>query len=339
MKRVLVGLSGGVDSAAVAKILLQEGWEVSACYLSFCKESDPDRAAQVASKLGIPFTVLSRQRRFENRVIRPFVETYCAGRTPNPCVECNRKMKIACLLEEADRLGIPFVATGHYARITQGESGRWELRTARDQKKDQSYFLWKLTQKQLSRLLFPLEGMEKERVRELAEGLVPPKEKESMEICFVPHSDTAAFLESHGGKMPEGDFVSPDGRILGKHKGISHYTPGQRRGLGVSSDQRLFVGEILPQENRVVLVKKEELLTSSFRISDLRFVSVKKSELPKEGIEVKGRHRGVRIPCRPVFENGGATVYLEESTPRFAPGQSACFYCGDKLLFGGMIEK
>ncbi len=339
MKRVLVGLSGGVDSAAVAKLLLQEGWEVSACYLSFCEGADPDGAALVAKKLGIPFTVLHRERRFNNHVIRPFVETYCAGRTPNPCVECNRKMKIACLLEEADRQGIPFVATGHYARITQGEFGRWELRTATDGKKDQSYFLWRLTQKQLTRLLFPLEGMEKARVRELAEGLVPPKEKESMEICFIPDSDTSAFLKSHGGDMPEGDFVSSDGRVLGRHKGISCYTPGQRRGLGISSDQRLFVGEILPRDNRVVLVKKEELQTRVIRVSDLHFVSVKKSETPKYGIEVKGRHRGVRIPCRVAFEKGGATVYLEESVSRFAPGQSACFYQADRLLFGGIIEK
>ncbi len=337
MKKVLVGLSGGVDSAAVARLLQNEGYQVWGTYLAFCPDSDPERARLVAERLGIPFTVVNRKRSFENQVIRPFVETYRQGRTPNPCVECNRKMKIASLIREADRLGIELVATGHYARVEQTPSGRFALKKGRDQGKDQSYFLWKLTQKQLSRLMFPLEGLEKKEVRALASDLVLPREKESMEVCFIPKGETAEFVKACGGEMPEGEFVDREGRVLGRHHGIHRYTVGQRRGLGISSEERLFVGKILPRENKILLVKKEELLTEEFFVSDLRFVSVKKSEVPKEGIALKGRHRGVCIPCEVTFCKTGARVKTRVPTPVFSLGQSACFYLGDTLLFGGIF--
>ncbi len=334
----MVGLSGGVDSAAVAKLLLEEGYRVHGTYLQFCVDSDPEPARLVAEKLGIPFSVVNHVKAFEHQVMAPFVETYRRGRTPNPCVECNRKMKIASLLREADRLGIEAVATGHYARIEPGENDRYQLKMALDPKKDQSYFLWKLTQKQLSRLLFPLAGLEKQDVRVLASHLVPECTKESMEICFVPENDPQKFLAEKGGAMPEGDFVTSSGVVLGKHKGISFYTVGQRRGLGIALGERCFVTRISPENNQIQVGSEDELLISSVTVSHLHFVSCRKGDLPKEGIGIKGRNRSPILPCRLEFCKEGVVAYLEKPVRAFAPGQSACFYWGDTLLFGGEIE-
>ncbi len=339
MKTVLVGLSGGVDSAAVAKILLEQGYRVFGAYLSFCPGSDSSQAREVARKLEIPFSVVNRQKSFEKKVIAPFVESYRTGRTPNPCVECNRNMKIASLLQEADRLGIEMVATGHYARILKGENGRYQLWRGADENKDQSYFLWRLTQKQLSRLIFPLEGLEKETVRRYASGLILPGERESMEICFIPDGDTKGFVKKNGGETPPGHFVDREGKILGKHSGISSYTIGQRRGLGVAMGERYFVTELRPEKGEVVLGVQEDLLTDCFRIGSLHFVSNLKKEVPTEEIWMKGRHRGKPILCRIRFQGREVFAYPKEPTKRFAPGQSAVFYQGEKLLFGGIIEE
>ena len=257
MEKVLVGLSGGVDSTAVALLLQEEGYEVHGVYLSFCHGDGEERARYVADRLGIPLTVAKRERRFQNRVIEPFLSTYEKGLTPNPCVECNRCMKFACLLEEADRLGIEKVATGHYAAITKREDGRMELCRGKDRQKDQSYFLWKLTQKQLSRILFPLAKEEKEEIKLRARQFVSPEERESMEICFIPDGDTGAFLEKHCGGEP-GDFVDTKGAVLGRHKGLVHYTVGQRRGLGIAMGERCFVTALCPEQNRVILGKEAD---------------------------------------------------------------------------------
>lgn len=336
MEKVLVGLSGGVDSTAVALLLQEEGYEVHGVYLSFCHGDGEERARYVAQKLGIPFTVAKRERRFLNRVIAPFLSTYEKGLTPNPCVECNRCMKFACLLEEADRLGIEKVATGHYAAITKREDGRMELCRGKDRQKDQSYFLWKLTQKQLSRILFPLAKEEKEEIKLRARKFVSPGERESMEICFIPDGNTGAFLEKHCGSEP-GDFVDTKGAVLGRHKGLVHYTVGQRRGLGIAMGERCFVTELCPEQNRVILGKESELYVSQLFVSNLKFVSCRKREVPREGLFFRGRNRGELIPCRVFFENRGARVVFSSPVRRFAPGQSACFYFGDKLLFGGEI--
>lgn len=338
-KTVLVGLSGGVDSAAVAKLLLEAGYRVSGAYLALCPWADPTGAARVAEKLGIPFTVVDRRRRFQKKVTEPFVEAYRHGQTPNPCVECNRYVKLQALIEEADRLGIEKVATGHYAGVEQAEDGRWQLLAARDGNKDQSYFLWRLTQSQLSRLLFPLTGLEKTLVRSYGEGLVPKKEKESMEICFIPDGDTKKYVEQHGGGMPAGDFTDREGRVLGKHKGIHCYTIGQRRGLGISAKERLFVTGLSSETGTVTLGTQAELLTERIRVTSLHYVSATRGTLPAQGIGMKGRNRGEPFACRLQFDRRGVTVYPEVPVRKFAPGQSACFYYEGKLLFGGVISE
>ena len=307
-------------------------------FLSLCPDADPERARRVAEKLGIPFSVTEGKRRFQNKVIKPFLATYQAGRTPNPCVECNRFVKIALLLREADRLGIEMVATGHYAGLFYGENGRWGLSAAQDEGKDQSYFLWKLTQKQLSRLLFPLTGMEKSAVRRIGEKFVDPSEKESMEICFIPDGNTGSFLETHLPMTEAGDFVDGSGKVLGRHKGISRYTVGQRRGLGISASGRRFVLQILPEENRIVLGEEEKLLTDRVRVEKLHYVSASRREVPLHGVEMKGRNRGKTVPCTLKFDRFGVTAHFAIPVRRFAAGQSACFYQDGKLLFGGVIE-
>lgn len=339
MEKVLVGLSGGVDSAAVALILKEKGYEVHGVYLAFCPEGDEEGARCVAEKLGIPFYVSCRKKSFSKKVVAPFVAAFRQGFTPNPCVECNRKMKFASLIDVANRLGIEKVATGHYARIIKGEGGRMELWRGEDAAKDQSYFLWKLTQKQLSRILFPLAGEVKEEVRQRAKDLVSPEKKESMEICFVTHGDTQKFVVENGGDTPEGDFVDKDGKILGRHKGISRYTIGQRRGLGVAAGERVFVTEIRGEENLVVLGREEELLVKELFVKDLRFVSCSRKEVPVKGVFFQGRNHGKPLSCSLRFAHGGVYVFFEDAVRKFAPGQSACFYQGDKLLFGGEIAK
>ncbi len=339
MEKVLVGLSGGVDSAAVAKLLLQQGYEVYGVYLGFCQDSDPSRAKAVAEKLGIPFLAVNRKRSFRNRVILPFVQAYLSGQTPNPCVECNRNMKFAALLKEADRLGIKKVATGHYARVLQDETGRWQILRGKDGNKDQSYFLWRLTQKQLSRILFPLAEIEKEEVKILAKDFVEQKQKESMEICFIPKGDTAEFLEQNGGEgLPCGEFVDANGKILGQHRGIYRYTVGQRRGLGIALGERRFVTRLLPEKNRIQLGTAEDLMVSEVLVQEVKFVSCTKEKLPKTGVHFQGRNRGKGQECTFSFEGKNLHVFLKQPSRRFAPGQSACLYEGDRLLAGGIIS-
>jgi len=337
MKRVLVGLSGGVDSAVTARILMNEGYQVHGAYLALAPGASSDLARRVAEELGIPFTVIEKKKEFQQKIVRPFLKTYREGKTPNPCVECNGRAKIPFLLAEADRLGIPFVATGHYAGIVPLSSGRMGLSCGKDPEKDQSYFLWRLSQGQLRRLIFPLADAKKRETLVSGEGLVPKEQKESMEICFVPGNDTKRFLLENGGNTPEGDFVDASGKILGRHKGISCYTVGQRKGLGVAMGERYFVTEILPERNQIVLAPEEDLFTDQIFVHGVRWVSFCRRTLPKEGILFRGRHRGGKIPCRLNFENGGVWVQLDRPCRRFAPGQSACFYFGDLLAFGGYI--
>jgi len=340
MEKVLVGLSGGADSALTALLLREQGYEVFGAYLSFCPLSDPTGAKRVAEKLGIPLSVVHREKAFREKVIRPFVRTYCSGKTPNPCVECNRRMKIPELLKEADRLGIEKVATGHYARVERDPSGRMILKKGKDEKKDQSYFLWKLTQKQLARILFPLEDKEKAKEAPRIAGLLEKKQKESMEICFIPDQNVQKFIAENGGELLHGGtIVDVSGKVLGNHDGIFRYTVGQRRGLGVAMGERYFVTEIRPETSQVVLGKEEDLLVRSLRVEKIHFVSATPKTLPREGICMKGRHRGQAIPCDLEWCGREVKVHFPEPIRAFSPGQSACFYEGERLLFGGIISR
>lgn len=343
-KSVLVGLSGGVDSALCAKLLKDAGYEVSGVFFRFCSNADPSGAVQVAKKLEIPIHVIDHRRAFQNKVVRPFKESYLAGETPNPCVNCNRRMKIKALIDAANALGIDKVATGHYARIAY-ENGRWCILRALDPKKDQSYFLWRLTQNQLSRLVFPLADWEKEAVKTEMENIVPKKQKESMDVCFIPRGDYADFLAENLSEkekeiaFAEGDFVTPDGKVLGRHKGIARYTVGQRRGLGIALGERAFVTRIDPVKREVVVGDPASLLVSSQFVSDLNFVSCRKSEIFSRTQFVKGRHRAAFTPCRIEKEGDGVRVWYHEPQKRIAPGQSVCFYDEKALLFGGIAQK
>jgi len=339
MKRVLVGLSGGVDSARTASLLLEQGYEVIGCYLALCKNASPEGAERVARELGIPLVTVRAKGAFRSKVIRPFLQAWGRGETPNPCVECNAGMKFARLLKKADELGCELVATGHYAAVKKRENGRYALLCGKDAKKDQSYFLWKLSQRQLSRILFPLAEEEKSRVLSDTKSLVPQEQKESMEICFVPHGDTARFVEEEGFGAPAGDFTDEAGCVLGRHKGIHRYTVGQRRGLGIALGERAFVVRIDPAENRVVIGKEEALRTKELFVRSLRFVSASRRELSNGQYLFRGRHGGALIPCRVFFEKGGARLLFSKEIRRFAPGQSACFYRDNALLFGGIIAE
>ena len=274
-KRVLVGMSGGVDSAAAAALLQDSGYEAAGCTLRLldsqvlgqevesgcCSLEDVEDARSVARRLGMDFFVFNFKDAFRRHVIEDFAAAYQAGRTPNPCIQCNRHIKFSALLQRADELEMDYIATGHYARVGRdGETGRWQLLRGLDRRKDQSYVLYPLTQRQLSRLLLPLGGMEKEAVRALAEarGLCNARKPDSQDICFVPDGNYPAFLQRYGGlALREGDFVDTQGRVLGRHRGLPCYTTGQRRGLGVSAGRPLYVLGKDGPSNTVVLGDEE----------------------------------------------------------------------------------
>jgi tRNA-specific 2-thiouridylase len=337
---IAVGLSGGADSAATARMLMEQGYRVHGIFLSFCEGASSEQAEKVASELRIPLSVVDRRKEFRKKIILPFLATYRKGKTPNPCVECNRKMKIACLLEEADRLGIHRVATGHYAKTEKLPSGRIALLQGEDDAKDQSYFLWKLSQKQLARLVFPLAKEKKKQITERIGDVVEKTQKESMEICFVPHKKLGEYLSENRRREEEpGDFVDQKGAVLGTHKGISHYTVGQRKGLGVAMGKRYFVTKICPQTNCIILGPEEELYTDRFFVTALHWVSYTPKSMPQEGLMFRGRHRGTRIPCQVELLGNTARIRLSASIRRIAPGQSACIYYGNQVVFGAYISE
>lgn len=344
-------MSGGVDSSVAAYLLTRDGYDCIGCTMKLCPDDvaheggcctadDAADARSVARRVGIPFHVFNMTDDFRREVIDRFVSRYLAGRTPNPCVDCNRTMKFALLRRRGEELGYDCLATGHYARI-EYRDGRWTLRKARDPSKDQSYVLYHLTQAELAKTLFPLGDLTKSEARALAaeNGFLNAAKPDSQDICFVPDGDYAAVIARYTGKTePEGDFVLPDGSVIGRHKGISRYTVGQRRGLGVAYSEPLYVKRILVAENKVLLGRDEDLYGTSCDVSDVNWIA---GETPSAPIKcaVKIRYRQTEQPATVTpLEGGRAHVEFDSPQRAITPGQSAVFYDGDEVLGGGEIE-
>lgn len=354
-KKVLVGMSGGVDSAVSAYLLKKDGYKPTGVNCRFfnnddafitektcCSLEDANDARNVAYKLDIPFYVFNFTDEFRKCVIENFVDTYMNAATPNPCIECNRRLKFDKLLLRALELEHDFIATGHYARNEFDEaSGRWLLKKGVDEKKDQSYVLYMLNQFQLAHTLFPLGTYKKTEVREIAaqQGFANSKKHESQDICFVPDGDYAAFIEKHTGKkFPEGDFVTEDGKVLGKHKGIIHYTVGQRRGLGLALPAPLYVSKKELATNRVILAPEKHLYASDLDAVNINLIACEKIDQP---LKVRARIR-YNQPEQPatVTQTGENRFHVHFDTPQraIAKGQAVVLYDGDIVVGGGTIE-
>lgn len=336
MKRVLVGLSGGIDSTYVCKYLSENGYEVMGVFLKFHEFADSKDAETVADKLGIPFFTADYTALFADIVKKNFVSEYAAGRTPNPCVICNREVKFRALLSEADKHSCELAATGHYVNIVK-EGERVVLKRGDDPKKDQSYVLWNLRREYLPRLIMPMGAFEKEAVkRELFDGgVLPDTMGESQEICFIPDNDYISYIENRLGAFAPGDFVDADGNVIGRHNGIIRYTIGQRKRLGAFG-RPAFVSAINAQANTVTIGFGDEIMARQITVTDLNFISCD----PFEGegdFEVKPRYKAPPTPAHVKIQNGVAHVEFDSPVRAPAPGQSAVFYRGDTLMFGGFI--
>lgn len=356
-KLAVVAMSGGVDSSVAALLLKEQGLEVIGVSMkthegsgdeesrsqTCCAARDIQDARRVCQQLDIPFYPLNTTLEFQEGVINYFAKEYMEGRTPNPCVQCNDRLKFATLLGRAKQLGAYYLATGHYVQRSRDRNGRYHLLRAKDKEKDQSYFLFGLGQQQLEHLLFPLGRYSKQEVRELARGAgLPTAEKpESQEICFVTSGHYAELIENRfpTTRRERGVIVDRGGRVLGKHEGIHAFTVGQRRGLGVASTDRLFVTEILPQENKVVVGTKDHLMKNGLLVRGVRWVL---RDQISSGLEVQTmlryRHRGTPSFLTLLDED---LVKVEFRSPDGAvtPGQAAVLYRGEELLGGGWIEK
>jgi len=336
--KILVGLSGGVDSAVCAR-LLKEEYTVIGCYLSIGPEGSAGEAdaRRVARQLELPLQVVDISRELEEQVKAPFAAGYLAGRTPLPCARCNPLVKFPALLRASQATGAALVATGHYAR-TRREGGRTLLLQGRSAN-DQSYLLARLSQEILQKIIFPLGDYSKEEVRALAGryGLPVAEKPDSMEICFIPDHDYAAWLARRGTVPPEGDFVSPEGAVLGRHRGIHHYTLGQGRGLGISGKSRYYVSRLDPERNTVTLSDGSDLDRRTIFCERPNWIAIEAPEGPVEAL-VRFRHGRQGTPCTLLVQ--GRSVRIEAHGPVRAPtpGQLAVFYTGETVLGSAWIE-
>ena len=351
-KSVLVAMSGGVDSSVAAYLLCRAGYRCIGVTMKLfsnetvglpagrtcCSLDDVEDARAVACKLGIPHYTNNFKADFETQVIGRFISAYAHGATPNPCIDCNRYLKFDRLYRRAAELGLSFIATGHYARI-EAENGRFLLKKALDPAKDQSYVLYTLTQEQLAHTLFPLGGLTKDETRRIAreQGFGNAEKPDSQDICFVPDGDYAAFIRAHTGKdFPAGPFVDREGHVLGTHRGIVHYTVGQRHGLGIAAEAPLYVTAIRPETNEVVLGRRAELFSAGLDADGFNWIVP-----PAAALRAQARIR-YRAPEQwaSVTVTGPETVHLDFDEPQRAvtPGQAVVLYDGDTVLGGGVIR-
>jgi len=356
-KKVVVGMSGGVDSSVAALILKNEGYEVVGVTMNIwqkedreeierkggcCGLGDIEDARRVANTLDIEYHVLNFKNNFKEKVIDNFIDEYKNGRTPNPCIACNRYVKWQTLYSRSIPMGADYISTGHYAKIAQNEkNGRYTISMSDGGHKDQSYTLFNLTQEQLKHTLFPLGNYKKERIREMATEakLTIAKKPDSQEICFIPDNNYGNFLKDKLDNIDQGNFLDIHGNILGKHKGIIYYTIGQRKNLGISFGVPMYVKEIIPKKNEIILATDHDLYTKGLKAKDLNFMWVDSISKPTE---VFAKIRYSHKPTKAIIfiENGELTCHFEEKQRAITPGQAAVFYDENgNVLCGGTITK
>ena len=343
-KSVFIGMSGGVDSSVAAYILKEQGYDVTGVTMRLCDNyvksfdsSNIEASKSVCEKLHIDFKDIDCRDAFKKYVVKPFIATYEKGATPNPCVECNKRIKFD-LLNNGDNM----IATGHYAIIEFADS-RYKLRKSTNLQKDQSYFLYALSQDILSKVIFPLGEMDKEQVREIAEkqGFINAHKKDSQDICFIPDGDYASFITNNSNaKYPEGNFVDINGNILGKHKGIIHYTIGQRKGLGLSLKKPMYVSKLDMERNEVVLVSDDELFSNELTVTDFNWLSIENPEKPFRALgRIRYRHKESPCTVTPNLD-GTVEVVFDEPQRAITTGQSLVLYdekTASYVLGGGTI--
>lgn len=347
-KTVVVGMSGGVDSSVAAYLLKAQGYNVIGVTMQIWQEEESgccglsaiEDARRVAYDLDIPYYVMNFRNEFKEKVVDYFIDEYLNGRTPNPCIACNRYVKWESLLKRSREIGADYIATGHYARIEQLPNGRYSIKCSVGKAKDQTYALYNLTQDQLSHTLMPVGEFTKDEIRQIAEriNLRVANKPDSQDVCFVPDGDYAGFIEkSSERELPTGNFVSVDGKILGPHKGIAHYTVGQRKGLGLALGYPAFVIEIRPETNEVVIGTNEDSMSYFVRANKLNFMSIEdlKGEI-RAWAKIRYNHKGAWCSIKKTGDDEVLCTF-EEAQRAITPGQAVVFYDGDYVLGGGTI--
>lgn len=352
-QRIVVAMSGGVDSSVTAALLQDAGYPLCGATMQLYRpaggasdrpcgtEQNIADARRVCEMLGIDFYTFDFTKQFQTEVIDRFADGYQRGLTPNPCVDCNKHLKFGVLLEQARAIGCDAIATGHYARIVFSQKyGRWVLKKGAVPSKDQSYVLYSMTQDELAHTLLPLGGYDKQEIRAIAQqrGLVNARKKDSQDICFIPDGDHGKFLCEHcGAQAVPGDFIDKDGNVLGQHRGIVYYTVGQRRGLGISAPQRLYVLDKNAADNTVTVGYESDLLCSEFTVCDVNWIAWEHVTQPVH-CAVRTRYHGNETPAVLLPEGDVVRVRLETPQRAVSPGQAAVFYDGDIVLGGGTIQ-
>ncbi len=367
MGKALIAMSGGVDSSVAAFLTKEKGFDIAGVTLKMfgneligavgestcCSTSDVEDAESVCRRLGVPFYVFNFADKFEKEVVQRFVRAYEEGRTPNPCIDCNRYLKFGALIQRMEELGYDYIVTGHYARVEkvpdeghylcagiEVEPGRYLLKKALDPKKDQSYVLYSLTQEQLSHVMFPLGGMDKTETRRIAEeqGFINARKHDSQDICFVPDGDYTGFIGRYTGKeYPHGDFVDEEGNVLGEHKGLIRYTIGQRKGLGLALPAPLYVCSKDMEKNQVVLAPNERLFKRTLEAADFNWIAFDEPEKPFRAA-VRARYSQKEAPAVITpLGSGMVRVDFDEPVRAITSGQAAVVYDGDIVIGGGTI--